>query len=236
MGKLKDMIQEETLADRLTGGANRIRLASLGLIKRVEREGNKLFDELVEAGHGDVADNRIACKIDAARRGAITRIRDEAKKIIDELVELGEEASIGTSASAKPVTTFSAPQLAKTASTALKQKAAEVKADTTSEPVASAAAPVDIAPVEDETLNNAFKSAQARVKTLKSAPDMSSMATLYALYKQASEGDVNGKRPGLTEPVERAKFDARKKLKGVTSAEAKQQYIELVDSLVGARA
>ncbi|HET8704655.1 MAG TPA: acyl-CoA-binding protein [Pseudomonadales bacterium] len=226
MGKLKDLVQDETLAERLTDRANRVRLAGLGLIKRVERESTKLFDELVEAGQGDVADNRLFHKIDAARRGALVRMRDEAKKLFDELVELGEEASKGGSSASAAYT--SAPEAA----------AAPVKPVAASAPVVEAApaASEAVAEPEDPELDAAFKSAKARIKTLRSAPDAATLANLYALYKQATEGDVSGKRPGLTEPVERAKFDARKKLKGISFAEAKRQYIELVDSLVGATA
>lgn len=222
MSKLKDLVQDESLAERLADQANRVRLAGLGLIKRVERESNKLFDELVEAGHGDAADSRLLHKIDAARRGAVTRVRDEAKKLFDELVELGEEASKGTSGSYSS-TPVAAPAAAKPT------------------PAASAAPAHVVTPsaepaVEDPALDAAFKSAKVRVKSLRSAPDAATLANLYALYKQATEGDVEGKRPGLTEPVERAKFDARKKLKGISFADAKQQYIALVDSLVGAPA
>ncbi|MBU2953104.1 acyl-CoA-binding protein [Marinobacter sp. F3R08] len=53
----------------------------------------------------------------------------------------------------------------------------------------------------------------------------------YALYKQATEGDVSGKRPGMMDFVGRAKFDAWEKLKGLSSDEAMQQYIDKLESL-----
>lgn len=53
----------------------------------------------------------------------------------------------------------------------------------------------------------------------------------YALYKQATEGDVSGKRPGMMDFVARAKFDAWDKLKGTSSEEAMQQYIDKLNSL-----
>ena len=54
---------------------------------------------------------------------------------------------------------------------------------------------------------------------------------LYALYKQGSAGDVEGKRPGFTDMVGRAKFDAWAALKGTGSDEAMQQYIDLIEEL-----
>jgi acyl-CoA-binding protein len=54
---------------------------------------------------------------------------------------------------------------------------------------------------------------------------------LYALFKQASEGDVSGKRPGITNPVGRFKWDAWEKLKGQTSEEAMQTYISRIEEL-----
>ncbi|MDP4547719.1 MAG: acyl-CoA-binding protein [Marinobacter sp.] len=53
----------------------------------------------------------------------------------------------------------------------------------------------------------------------------------YALYKQATEGDVTGKRPGMMDFVGRAKYDAWDKLKGTSSEEAMQQYIDKLESL-----
>ena len=54
---------------------------------------------------------------------------------------------------------------------------------------------------------------------------------LYALYKQGSAGDVDGKRPGFTDMVGRAKWDAWNELKGQTPDEAKQAYIDLIEDL-----
>jgi acyl-CoA-binding protein len=54
---------------------------------------------------------------------------------------------------------------------------------------------------------------------------------LYALYKQGSEGDVEGKRPGFTDMVGRAKYDAWAAVKGTEAEDAMQQYIDLVKSL-----
>ena len=54
---------------------------------------------------------------------------------------------------------------------------------------------------------------------------------IYALFKQASAGDATGDRPGMTDFVGRAKFDAWDALKGTSQDEAKQQYIDLIEEL-----
>lgn len=80
-------------------------------------------------------------------------------------------------------------------------------------------------------LDTRFDEAVAASKTLPEAPGQDDMLRLYALFKQANEGDVTGKRPGFTNPVGRAKYDAREKVAGVSSDDAKEQYIALVESL-----
>jgi acyl-CoA-binding protein len=62
-------------------------------------------------------------------------------------------------------------------------------------------------------------------------PGNDAKLSLYALYKQATQGDVQGKRPGFTNPVGRAKYDAWAKLSGVTQEQAEQQYVDLVNTL-----
>ncbi len=54
---------------------------------------------------------------------------------------------------------------------------------------------------------------------------------LYALYKQAAQGDVSGKKPGMMDFVGRAKYTAWEELKGSTSDEAMQQYIDEIEAL-----
>jgi acyl-CoA-binding protein len=81
------------------------------------------------------------------------------------------------------------------------------------------------------TLDAQFQQAVADSKTLPERPDNMTMLKLYALYKQSSEGDVDGKRPGFTDMVGRAKWDAWNELKGKSSDEAKQEYVDLVESL-----
>lgn len=77
-----------------------------------------------------------------------------------------------------------------------------------------------------------FEQAQQDVKTLTSRPSNDDMLFLYAHYKQAAEGDVSGKRPGMMDMVGRAKYDAWAKLKGTSSEEAMQKYVDKVQELL----
>ena len=81
------------------------------------------------------------------------------------------------------------------------------------------------------TLNEQFEQAVADSKNLSERPDNATLLKLYALYKQASAGDVDGKRPGFTDMVGRAKWDAWNELKGQSADEAKQAYIDLIEDL-----
>jgi acyl-CoA-binding protein len=80
-------------------------------------------------------------------------------------------------------------------------------------------------------LQTKFEAAVANSKTLSERPDNMTLLKLYALYKQASAGDNSEKKPGFTDMVGRAKWDAWNALKGTTSTEAMQQYIDLIASL-----
>ena len=80
-------------------------------------------------------------------------------------------------------------------------------------------------------LKKQFEQAVADSKSLPEKPDNMTLLKLYALYKQASEGDVDGKRPGFTDMVGRAKWDAWDKLKGTDTASAMQDYVDLIESL-----
>ena len=79
-----------------------------------------------------------------------------------------------------------------------------------------------------------FEAAVANSKTLSERPDNSTLLKLYALYKQATVGDVECKRPGFTDMVGRAKYDAWAAIKGTAGDEAMNQYISLVESLQAA--
>ena len=82
------------------------------------------------------------------------------------------------------------------------------------------------------TLNERFEDAQKRVKTLPAAPPPSTLLELYSLFKQATVGDVEGKRPGMLDLKGRAKYDAWAARKGMAKEKAMEGYVALVDSLV----
>lgn len=58
------------------------------------------------------------------------------------------------------------------------------------------------------TSSQDFEAAQQRLQTLKESPGNQAKLKLYSLFKQATVGPVNSKRPGLTDFVGRAKWDA----------------------------
>jgi acyl-CoA-binding protein len=80
-------------------------------------------------------------------------------------------------------------------------------------------------------LKSRFEKAVAESKTLPDKPDNMTLLKIYALYKQASVGDVEGKRPGFTDMVGRAKYEAWSGLKGTAAEAAMQDYIDLIESL-----
>lgn len=77
-----------------------------------------------------------------------------------------------------------------------------------------------------------FTSAQERVKTLKSKPSNDTLLELYSLYKQATAGDVEGKRPGMLDLKGRAKYDAWAARKGTSKDAAMEKYVALVNRLL----
>ncbi|MFX1682395.1 acyl-CoA-binding protein [Mitsuaria sp. CC2] len=81
------------------------------------------------------------------------------------------------------------------------------------------------------SLKDQFDAAVADSKNLPERPDNQTLLKLYALFKQATAGDVDGDRPGMTDFVNRAKWDAWKTLEGKTNDEAMQDYIDLVEGL-----
>ncbi len=76
-----------------------------------------------------------------------------------------------------------------------------------------------------------FDKALADSKLLPAKPDNNTLLQMYSLFKQGSVGDATGDRPGFTDFVGRAKYDAWAALKGKSQDEAKQAYIDLVESL-----
>lgn len=81
------------------------------------------------------------------------------------------------------------------------------------------------------SLIDQFNQAQADSKNLPERPDNMTLLKIYALFKQASSGDATGDRPGMTDFVARAKFDAWAELNGTSTEAAMQQYIDLIESL-----
>ena len=80
-------------------------------------------------------------------------------------------------------------------------------------------------------LKSRFEQAIADSKNLPEKPDNMTLLRIYALYKQASSGDADGKRPGFSDMVGRAKWDAWNAVKGKGADEAMQDYVDLVESL-----
>ncbi len=80
-------------------------------------------------------------------------------------------------------------------------------------------------------LKKTFEAAVADSKNLPEKPDNATLLKLYALYKQGSGGDVDGKRPGFTDMIGRAKWDAWNEVKSKAAPEAMQEYVDLIESL-----
>jgi diazepam-binding inhibitor (GABA receptor modulator, acyl-CoA-binding protein) len=80
-------------------------------------------------------------------------------------------------------------------------------------------------------LQTRFDEAAEALQRLPRRPDNETLLRLYALYKQGSAGDAQGKRPGILDPVGRAKFDAWSGLQGTPQEQAMQEYVELVERL-----
>ena len=80
-------------------------------------------------------------------------------------------------------------------------------------------------------LKAAFDKAMADSKNLSERPDNATLLKIYALYKQGSTGDNTEKKPGFSDMVARAKWDAWTKLKGTPTDDAMQQYIDLIAEL-----
>ena len=78
-----------------------------------------------------------------------------------------------------------------------------------------------------------FEQAVADSKNLPERPDNQTLLKLYALYKQGTTGDVEGKRPGFTDMVGRAKWDAWNEIKGLGKDDAMKQYVSLIEDLKG---
>ncbi|NII54703.1 acyl-CoA-binding protein [Luteibacter sp. SG786] len=82
-----------------------------------------------------------------------------------------------------------------------------------------------------DDLRSQFEQAYVDLKRLGRRPDNDTLLRIYALYKQGSEGDVHGARPGFFDFVGTAKYEAWAALKGTSPEAAMHDYIALVRSL-----
>jgi len=76
-----------------------------------------------------------------------------------------------------------------------------------------------------------FDNAVAKSKELTKRPSNEELLQLYSLFKQATEGDVTGDRPGGFDFKAIAKFDAWEEQKGKSTEQAMKEYISLVGRL-----
>jgi diazepam-binding inhibitor (GABA receptor modulator, acyl-CoA-binding protein) len=88
-----------------------------------------------------------------------------------------------------------------------------------------------MAAAKKDALKAKFETAAAAAKQTKKKPDNATLLKLYSYYKQATDGDTKGERPGGFDFVGGAKYDAWSKLKGMSKDEAMTNYIKQVDKL-----
>jgi len=77
-----------------------------------------------------------------------------------------------------------------------------------------------------------FDKAVKDVAKAKTDPGNDMKLRLYAQFKQATDGDAAGERPGFTDFVGRAKYDAWSKLKGTSIEDAQKAYVKLVERVL----
>jgi acyl-CoA-binding protein len=80
-------------------------------------------------------------------------------------------------------------------------------------------------------LKEDFEKASVDVKSLTKRPSNEQLLSLYAFFKQATEGDVKGSRPGMFDLKGRAKYDSWAEKKGMAAERAMQEYVTLVQQL-----
>ena len=80
-------------------------------------------------------------------------------------------------------------------------------------------------------LNTAFEAAKEAALNLSERPDNQTLLKLYVLYKQGAAGDNQEPKPGFTDFVASAKWNAWNQLKGMAQDDAKQQYIDAIAAL-----
>lgn len=204
MGKLKDLVKEETsLTNRIKYNTRRLRLAGLGLISKVESERDRLYKELMKAGEGAGDESTLIGVLNTLGAGAAKMVREETQRIFEELVELGEKAA-------------TVPSVEEVIS---KAKAAAKAAESIA--TGKVGKPKLVAAATD----SAADLLQRAVATLAKIDDsLEERVHLEALVLQASEGDVKGRRPAATKATDRALFDARKELKSLSAEAALEQF------------
>lgn len=237
MGKLTNMVaKESSFGNRVKYNARRIRFAGIGLFGKLDQERARLYQQIVEKGNGGSDDNVVAV-LNAFGSGVITLAREESLRIFDELVVAGEVI-----ASNEPAIVAKVAAEKKVSPVVLKAvESTPAKAKPVKKAATKAVAPKNEAPKKAtrkkkeeliaEEILMAFGDAKERVKTLANAPDQAAQLSLYALFKQGEDGDVTGRRPAMAKMVERAKFDARRELKGMSKVEAIEKYIAKVTEL-----
>lgn len=255
MRKLKDIATEPvSLTERIKGNARRMRLAGIGLYSKVEQERVRIYRHINELGESYGGDaGSLVGRLTLLGTGTVNLVLEESQRLFDELVEAGELAlakesakslsATGRVSTPRPVAKPAAPRLVASAP----QKPATARKPVAKPAVAPAAVAGKKAPARKaapaaakteparaeagEDLQQSFAVAKARLTTLTAPPDQKTILSLYALFKQANEGDVSGRRPGLTQMVDRAKFDARQEVKGIATEEAMKRYIATVNGL-----
>ncbi len=81
-------------------------------------------------------------------------------------------------------------------------------------------------------LKQLFEKAQKDIKTLSEKPSNDVLLTLYSYYKQGTEGDVHGDKPGFFDFVGASKYEAWESLKGTSQEDAMQKYVDEVSKLL----
>jgi diazepam-binding inhibitor (GABA receptor modulator, acyl-CoA-binding protein) len=85
--------------------------------------------------------------------------------------------------------------------------------------------------LESKAMQEEFLKAVAKSKELTKRPSNEELLQLYALFKQATDGDVSGDRPGGFDFKAIAKFDAWAEVKGKSKEDAMKDYIALMSRL-----
>ncbi|XP_059801651.1 enoyl-CoA delta isomerase 2, mitochondrial isoform X1 [Hypanus sabinus] len=79
-----------------------------------------------------------------------------------------------------------------------------------------------------------FDHAKDKLKTLKKDPGNEVKLQIYALFKQATQGPCNSSKPSMLDFVNKAKWEAWNSLGKTSTEEARQKYVDLIESLVSA--